>query len=133
VYGSQRILNGAPRAPHMGVDIAGPVGTPLAAPADGVITLVESDLYLTGGTVIIDHGLGLSSIFLHMSAIEVKVGDRVHQGQEVGRMGKTGRATGPHLHWGMNWRDVRVDPQLLVPPMPAAATAQVKPSVGAGD
>ena len=134
VYGSQRILNGEPRAPHMGVDIAGPVGTPLAAPADGIITLAESDLYLTGGTLIIDHGLGLSSIFLHLSAIEVKVGDRVRQGQEVARMGRTGRATGPHLHWGMNWQNVRLDPQLLVPPMPALpAAAEAKPATGGGD
>ncbi|HEY6334877.1 MAG TPA: M23 family metallopeptidase [Alphaproteobacteria bacterium] len=134
VYGSQRILNGEPRAPHMGVDIAGPVGTSLAAPADGIITLAESDLYLTGGTLIIDHGLGLSSIFLHLSAIEVKVGDRVRQGQEVARMGRTGRATGPHLHWGMNWQNVRLDPQLLVPPMPALpAAAEAKPATGGGD
>ena len=134
VYGSQRILNGEPRAPHMGVDIAGPVGTPLSAPADGVITLAESDLYLTGGTLIIDHGLGLSSIFLHLSAIEVKVGEHVRQGQEVARMGRTGRVTGPHLHWGMNWQTVRLDPQLLVPPMPALPVdAESKPATVGGD
>ena len=92
------------------------------------------NLYLTGGTLIIDHGLGLSSIFLHLSAIEVKVGDRVRQGQEVARMGRTGRVTGPHLHWGMNWQNVRLDPQLLVPPMPALpASAQAKPATGGGD
>jgi murein DD-endopeptidase MepM/ murein hydrolase activator NlpD len=94
----------------------------------------DLDLYLTGGTLIIDHGLGLSSIFLHLSAIEVKVGDRVRQGQEVARMGRTGRVTGPHLHWGMNWQNVRLDPQLLVPPMPALpASAQAKPATGGGD
>ena len=126
VYGSQRILNGEPRAPHWGVDIAAPVGTPVLAPADGVVTLAEPDLYLTGGTLIIDHGLALSSTFLHLSAIEVKVGDRVRQGAEVGRVGATGRATGPHLHWGMNWKDARLDPALLVPPMPEAAPGEAE-------
>ncbi len=124
VYGSQRILNGEPRAPHFGVDIAAPVGSPVAAPADGVVTLAEPDLYLTGGTLIIDHGLSLSSTFLHLSAIEVKVGERVRQGAEVGRVGATGRATGPHLHWGMNWGDARLDPALLVPPMPEAKPSE---------
>ena len=97
----------------------GAVGTPVASPADGIVTLGEPDLYLTGGTLIIDHGLELSSTFLHVSAIEVKVGDRVRQGQEVARTGASGRATGPHLHWGMNWRSARLDPALLVPPMAA--------------
>lgn len=131
VYGSQRILNGEPHAPHFGVDIAAPVGAPVVAPADGVVTLAEPDFYLTGGTLIIDHGLSLSSTFLHLSAIEVKVGDRVRQGSEVGRVGATGRVTGPHLHWGMNWRDARLDPALLMPPMPEAKPGeeeeQVKP------
>jgi murein DD-endopeptidase MepM/ murein hydrolase activator NlpD len=121
VYGSQRILNGEPRQPHYGVDIAGPVGTPVSAPADGVVTLAEPDLYLTGGTLVIDHGLHLSSTFLHLSALGVKVGARVRQGEEVGRIGATGRVTGAHLHWGMNWRDARIDPELVVPPMPPAA------------
>ena len=129
VYGSQRILNGEPRAPHWGVDIASPGGAPVVAPADGVVTLAEPDLYLTGGTLIIDHGLSLSSTFLHLSTIEVKVGDRVRQGAQVGRVGATGRATGPHLHWGMNWRDARLDPALLVPPMPEAKP--VEEAVGA--
>ena len=120
VYGSQRILNGEPRAPHWGVDIAAPAGSPVVAPADGVVTLAEPELYLTGGTLIIDHGLGLSSTFLHLSAVEAKVGERVRQGAEVGRVGATGRASGPHLHWGMNWKDARLDPALLVPPMPEA-------------
>jgi hypothetical protein len=132
VYGSQRILNGEPRAPHWGVDIAAPGGSPVVAPADGVVTLAAPDLYLTGGTLVIDHGLSLSSTFLHLSAIEVKVGDRVRQGAEVGRVGATGRATGPHLHWGMNWRDARLDPALLVPPMPEAppGAADVKAEPG---
>jgi murein DD-endopeptidase MepM/ murein hydrolase activator NlpD len=132
VYGSQRILNGEPRAPHWGVDIAAPVGSPVLSPADGVVTLAEPDLYLTGGTLIIDHGLSLSSTFLHLSALEVKVGDRVRRGAEVGRVGATGRATGPHLHWGMNWRAARLDPALLVPPMPEVtpSAANVKAKAG---
>ena len=82
-------------------------------------TFAEPDLLLTGGTVIIDHGHGLSSTFLHLSRIDVKVGKRLHQGDLVGAVGATGRATGPHLHWGMNWFDVRLDPALVVGPMPA--------------
>jgi hypothetical protein len=121
VYGSQRILNGQPRAPHMGVDIAAPAGTAVRAPADGVVTLAAADFYLTGGTLILDHGLGLSSIFLHLSKIEAHVGEHVHRGDEIARVGATGRATGPHLHWGMNWQDARLDPALLVPPMPPSA------------
>jgi len=117
VYGSQRILNGKPRAPHYGVDIAGPVGTPVLAPAAGVVTLA-ADLYFTGWTVILDHGHGLSSVFMHMAGATAKAGQRLAKGEEVGRLGATGRATGPHLHWGMNLFDVRLDPQLLVPPMP---------------
>jgi murein DD-endopeptidase MepM/ murein hydrolase activator NlpD len=120
VYGSQRILNGKPRAPHYGVDIAGPVGTPVLAPAAGVVTLA-ADLYFTGWTVILDHGHGLSSVFMHMSEATAKVGQRLGRGEQLGRLGATGRATGPHLHWGMNLFDVRLDPQLLVPPMPRPA------------
>jgi hypothetical protein len=119
VYGSQRILNGTPRAPHYGVDVAAPEGSPVVSPADGLVTFAEPDLLLTGGTLIIDHGHGLSSTFLHLSRIDVKVGQRLHQGDLVGTVGATGRATGPHLHWGMNWFDVRVDPALVVGPMPA--------------
>lgn len=120
VYGSQRILNGEPKWPHFGVDIAAPVGTPVKAPADGIVVLAENDLYYTGGTVILDHGHGLSSAFLHMSAITVQVGDRLRQGDLLGKIGATGRATGPHLDWRMNWFEERVDPQLLVPPMPGS-------------
>ncbi len=118
VYGSQRILNGEPRQPHYGVDIAAPVGTPIKAPADGVVVLAEDDLYYTGGTVILDHGHGLSSAFLHLSAVTAKVGDRLRQGDVLGLLGATGRVTGPHLDWRMNWFENRIDPQLLVPPMP---------------
>jgi murein DD-endopeptidase MepM/ murein hydrolase activator NlpD len=117
VYGSQRILNGEPRQPHYGVDIAGPVGAPVVAPSDGVVTMVQKDLYYTGGTIIIDHGHGLSSAFLHMQDVAVKKGQRVRQGDRLGTIGKTGRASGPHLDWRINLFDARIDPALLVPPM----------------
>jgi len=118
VYGSQRILNGTPKNPHYGVDIAVGTGTPIHAPAGGIVSFVAKDLYLTGGTVLIDHGHGLSSVFVHMSRIDVKPEQRVEQGAVIGAVGATGRATGPHLHWGMNWFDTRLDPQLVVGPMP---------------
>jgi murein DD-endopeptidase MepM/ murein hydrolase activator NlpD len=118
VYGSQRILNGEPRQPHYGVDIAAPVGSPVKSPADGVVTLAHPEMYFSGATLIIDHGHGLSSSFLHLDSIEVMVGQRVRQGEVVARLGGSGRVTGPHLDWRMNWRDERIDPQLLVPPMP---------------
>jgi len=111
VFGSQRILNGTPKQPHYGVDVAVPVGTQVHAPAGGIVTLAERDLYFTGGTLIIDHGHGLSSILVHLSKIEVKVGDEVKQGQVVAESGMTGRATGPHLHWGVYWFDTHIDPQ----------------------
>ncbi len=114
VYGSQRVLNGEPRRPHFGVDVAAPTGTPVYAPAPGVVTLAEPDLYYSGGTIVLDHGQGLSSSFLHLSALHVAVGDRVGTGDRIGDIGATGRATGPHLDWRMNWLDKRVDPQLRV-------------------
>jgi len=113
VYGSQRVYNGIPKTPHFGVDIAKPVGTLITAPAGGVVTLVDPDMFLSGGTLIIDHGHGLSSTFIHLSKILVKEGDKIHQGQDIALVGKTGRASGPHLHWAMNWFEERVDPQLL--------------------
>ncbi|WP_413625961.1 M23 family metallopeptidase [Luteibacter sp. Lutesp34] len=112
-FGNQRIYNGDPKAPHSGMDIAVPEGTPVKAPAAGVVTFAKPDLYLTGGTLLLDHGFGLSSNFLHLSRIDVKVGQRVRQGQVIGAAGKSGRATGPHLHWGFNWFGVRLDPLLL--------------------
>ncbi|MEX1109015.1 MAG: M23 family metallopeptidase [Dongiaceae bacterium] len=124
VYGSQRILNGEPRQPHFGVDMAAPEGTPVAAPAGGIVRLAEPDLYFTGGTIIIDHGHGLSSTLMHLASVAVAVGQRVEQGDIVGAVGATGRATGPHLDWRMNLYDARIDPQLLVPPMPDTATTQ---------
>jgi murein DD-endopeptidase MepM/ murein hydrolase activator NlpD len=122
IYGSQRILGGVPRNPHFGVDVAAPTGTPVVAPASGVVALASPPGFsLEGNLLIIDHGNALFSSFLHLSRIDVKQGERVAQGQRVGAIGATGRTTGPHLHWGMNWGDVRVDPQLLVPPMVVAA------------
>jgi len=118
VYGSQRILNGEPRAPHLGVDIAAPAGTPIKAAAAGTVTLAESDLYFTGGTVIIDHGYGLSSIYPHMSRLDVSEGQPVEQGDAIGIIGATGRVTGAHLHWGVNWYQTAIDPQLVAGPMP---------------
>jgi murein DD-endopeptidase MepM/ murein hydrolase activator NlpD len=118
VYGSQRILNGAPRAPHRGLDIAAPPGTPVGAMARGVVSLAEADMYFTGGTVIIDHGHGLHSIYAHLSDVLVEVGQEVAQGAVVGTVGSTGRAAGPHLHWGVYWFGDAVDPALLVGPMP---------------
>ena len=116
VYGSQRVLNGEPRRPHFGVDVAAPAGTPVYAPAAGVITLTHPDMYYSGGTIILDHGLGLSSTFLHLSEVLVEAGTTVRQGDLIARIGATGRASGPHLDWRMNWLDRRVDPQNLVPP-----------------
>ena len=119
VYGSQRFYNNVPGSPHYGVDIAKPVGTLVKAPAGGVVTLVHPDMFFSGGTLIIDHGHGLSSTFIHLSAVLVKKGDAITQGQTIAKVGKTGRATGPHLDWRMNWFEERVDPQLLVEAMPA--------------
>ncbi|MGH8033309.1 MAG: M23 family metallopeptidase [Luteimonas sp.] len=101
-------------AGHSGMDIAAPAGTPVKAPAAGIVTFAAPDLYLTGGTLVLDHGHGVSSNFLHLSRIDVKLGDRIAQGQVIAAVGATGRATGPHLHWGMNWFDVRVDPRLVL-------------------
>lgn len=116
-FGNQRVYvvsgKDVPKAPHSGMDIAAPQGTPIKAPASGIVTFSAPDLYLTGGTVLLDHGHGVSSNFLHMSRIDVKVGEHVKQGQIIGAVGKTGRATGPHLHWGLNWFNVRLDPLLL--------------------
>lgn len=117
VYGSQRILNGEPRNPHWGIDIAAPVGTPVLAPAGGIVTLVHEDMYFSGGTLLLDHGLGLSSAFLHLEKILVEPGQRVEQGDVIAEVGATGRVTGAHLDWRMNLGPTRVDPALLLPPM----------------
>ena len=123
VYGSQRFYNGAPSRPHFGVDVAAPTGAPVHAPAPGIVTLAEPDLFYSGGTIIIDHGHELSSSFLHLSKVLVSVGQRVETGTLIAQVGATGRATGPHLDWRMNWRDARVDPQLLAGAMPAPPAA----------
>jgi murein DD-endopeptidase MepM/ murein hydrolase activator NlpD len=122
VYGSQRFLNGEPRQPHFGLDVAGPEGTPIKAPADGIVTLAEPDMYFSGGTLILDHGHGLSSSLLHLKELLVAVGERVSQGQVVATMGATGRVTGVHLDWRINWFTERLDPAFLMGPMPAGET-----------
>jgi murein DD-endopeptidase MepM/ murein hydrolase activator NlpD len=115
VYGSQRVLNGKPRRPHFGLDIAAPKGTDVYAPANGLITMTHPDMYFSGGTIILDHGQGLSSTFLHLSEILVEAGTFVQQGDLIARIGSTGRASGPHLDWRMNWLGRRVNPQPLLP------------------
>ena len=114
VYGSQRILNGKPRRPHYGVDFHAPEGTEVKAMMDGIVTLVEKDMYFTGGTIIFDHGHGISTLFMHMKDINVIKGQKVKQGQVVGTLGKTGRATGPHLDIRLNWFDVKLDPMTIL-------------------
>ena len=118
-FGAQRILNGKPRQYHNGVDVAAPKGTPIAAAASGRVVLVHQDMFFAGKTVMLDHGHGLTSIYIHMSAITVKEGQRVNTGGTIGRVGMTGRATGPHLHWGVTLFGTHVDPQLLAGPMKA--------------
>lgn len=119
VYGSQRVYNGVPGSPHLGLDIAAPTGTPVGAPAAGVVTLVHDDMFYSGGTLIIDHGYGVSTTFIHLSEMLVQEGDEVTQGQAVARVGATGRATGPHLDWRINWFQERLDPTTVVGPMPS--------------
>lgn len=119
VFGAKRILNGQPRQPHFGIDLAAGEGTPMRTPVGGVVRMAHKDLYYTGGTVIIDHGFGVTSSYLHMSRLDVAVGDKVMAGQVIGRVGHTGRATGPHLCWRANWFDVRLDPSLFIEANPA--------------
>jgi murein DD-endopeptidase MepM/ murein hydrolase activator NlpD len=114
VYGSQRILNGKPRRPHYGIDFHAPEGTPVKAMMDGEVTLVENDMYFTGGTIIFDHGHGISTLYMHMKDINVKIGQKVKQGQIVGTLGQSGRATGPHLDIRLNWFDVKLDPATIL-------------------
>lgn len=114
VYGSQRILNGEPRQPHFGIDFAGPKGSPVLAPAPGIVVLAEEDHYYTGKTILIDHGHGVNSVLMHMDEISVKPGTRVEAGDKIGTIGASGRATGPHLDWRVNWFNVRLDPGFLI-------------------
>ena len=114
VYGSQRILNGKPRRPHYGIDFHAPEGTPVKAMMDGEVTLAVNDMYFTGGTLIFDHGHGISTLFMHMKDIEVKLGQKVKKGEIVGTLGQSGRATGPHLDIRLNWFDVKLDPASIL-------------------
>ena len=118
VYGSQRILNGQPRSPHLGVDIAAKTGTKVVAAADGVVALAHDGMFFTGKTLHIDHGLGLGTVYAHLSRLDVKQGEHVRKGQLIGRIGQTGRATGPHLHWGLTLGALRLDPALAAGKMP---------------
>ena len=120
VFGSQRILNGKPKNPHSGVDVAAPEGDPIVAPADGKIVLAEPDMYFNGSMVFIDHGHGLKTAYLHMSRIDVTVGQMVKRGEQIGAIGQTGRVTGPHLHWMMYWFNTKLDPALVVPERPGS-------------
>jgi murein DD-endopeptidase MepM/ murein hydrolase activator NlpD len=130
VYGSQRIYNGIDKgSAHLGVDVAAPKGAPVMAPAGGVVKLAAPDFLLEGGLLMIDHGFGIYSSFLHLSRIDVKPGDEVKQGQKIAAVGGTGRATGPHLHWNLNWGTERLDVQLLMPPRPGMKPAAVKPAI----
>lgn len=113
-WGAQRILNGTPARPHYGIDLAALAGTVVRAPADGLVVLAESDLHYEGGTTFIDHGQGLISVYLHQSRLDVRAGQRVRRGEAIGRVGATGRATGPHLCWRLKWRDRNLDPSLMV-------------------
>ena len=117
VYGSQRILNGVPKWPHYGLDIANETGTPVYAPVDGVVTMVD-DLYYSGNTLILDHGMRVFSTFLHMDTITVEVGETVKQGEQIGTIGSTGRSTGPHLDWRINLGNTRLDPQTIISESP---------------
>ena len=114
VYGSQRILNGKPRRPHYGLDFHAPEGTPVKAMLDGQVTLAEDDLYFTGGTIIFDHGHGVSTLYMHMKEVYVKIDQKVKQGDVIGTLGKSGRATGPHLDIRLNWFDIKLDPESVL-------------------
>ncbi|MDN7126494.1 M23 family metallopeptidase [Pseudidiomarina sp. 1APR75-33.1] len=114
VYGSQRIFNGEPRNPHYGLDVAAPTGTPVKVVWSGKVVFADDDLFYSGGTIIVDHGQGLTTTYIHLSEVKVQVGDEVEQGTVIGAIGATGRATGPHLDWRVNWRNVRLDPALVL-------------------
>jgi murein DD-endopeptidase MepM/ murein hydrolase activator NlpD len=121
LFGAQRIYRGEPGSYHSGIDIAKPTGAPVVAPADGVVILAADPPFtLEGKLLMIDHGHGLNSAFLHLSRIDVRVGEHVRQGQAIGAVGATGRATGPHLHWSLRWHDARLDPLLVAGAMPGA-------------
>ncbi|MEQ9519709.1 MAG: M23 family metallopeptidase [Parvibaculum sp.] len=131
-FGLQRFFNGEPRRPHYGVDVAASTGTPVMAPARGIIRLAEPDMYFEGGLIFLDHGHGLISVMMHLSRIDVQVGDEVEQGEMIGAVGATGRVTGAHLDWRMYWRDAHVDPALLAGDMPAPKPLE-RPVVSSGE
>jgi len=114
VYGSQRFYNGKASTPHYGVDYRGKVGAPVKAPAGGIVTMWVPDMFFSGGTLIIDHGFGVNSTFLHLSKAHVKVGQRIEKGQLIAAVGKSGRVNAPHLDWRINWFNVRIDPLLVL-------------------
>ncbi len=118
VFGGQRILNGTPGSPHSGLDFAGPIGTPIRASADGVVALQRPDMIMTGNTVVINHGYGLETVYIHMSKIHVTDGQHVKQGDLIGEIGMTGRANGPHLHFGITWFNTRLDPETVLATLP---------------
>ena len=118
VFGSERILNGERRSPHSGTDIAAPKGTPIRAPADGIVAWRHPDMFFTGKTLLLDHGHGLFTVYAHLDRIDVEKGARVKNGDPIGAVGASGRATAPHLHWGVNWFRTHVNPELVAGPMP---------------
>lgn len=124
VYGSQRVLNGVPKRPHFGVDIAAPEGSKMLAPADGIVRLAQADNYFSGNTLVIDHGYGLTSTYLHLQKMLVKPGQKVKQGEQIGAVGTTGRSTGPHLCWRMHWFEVPLDPMKIVAELPLGGETQ---------
>ena len=124
VYGSQRVYNGKPGNPHYGVDVAAKTGTVVVAPADGKISLSVPDMFYSGGTIILDHGYGVSSSFLHLSKLYVKEGQEIKQGEPIAEVGATGRVTGPHLDWRVNWYQMRLDPVTIVPSMASVLKQQ---------
>ncbi len=117
-FGGQRILNGEAKRPHYGVDFAAPVGAPVVAPAAGVVSFAETGLHYEGGLILIDHGQGLITAYLHLSRVDVTAGQTLAQGQLIGAVGKEGRATGPHLCWRMRWHGQNLDPSLMIGPAP---------------
>lgn len=131
VYGSQRILNGKPRRPHYGIDIAAPVGAPIFAPASGVVSMAAEDMFFTGHTLMIDHGHGVSTVYSHMSKLMVKKGQIVKQGEAIGLVGSTGRVTGPNLHWGLSLFGAPLDPGLMVKREPQKRLEKVTPKLPA--
>lgn len=131
VFGSQRILNGNPKSAHRGVDVAAPEGTLVSAMLEGVVTVAADDMYYTGGTIMVDHGHGIQSLYAHLSTVDVKVGQSLAKGEPLGRIGATGRATGPHLHFSLYWFKTALDAALLLGPMPEH-TPKLKPATTAG-